>query len=152
MALFRANPQAGLAKAQAALAATDAKIAELEADRRTALAESDAIEPVHALDMEIAKQRAAAATYADRVQLLKPAVAEQREDERRKQYQAALLEIEKRLAKQVELAGKVEQAARDLGKLWNGLLGWRSAIISGWPASLPLPPADSICRSGPTSH
>ena len=73
---FRRDAAAGLATAQGKLAAAEAKIAELESDRRLALAESDAIEPVAAIDKAIAEQRQAAATYADRVQVLKAAVRE----------------------------------------------------------------------------
>ena len=73
---FRRDAAAGLATAQGKLAAAEAKIAELEFDRRLALAESDAIEPVAAIDKAIAEQRQAAATYADRVQVLKAAVRE----------------------------------------------------------------------------
>jgi hypothetical protein len=29
---------------------------------------------------------------------------------------------------------------RELGHVWNELLGWRGAIVSGWPDALPLPP------------
>jgi hypothetical protein len=97
MGLFRADPAAGLKKAQTALAATEAKIAELEDQRRIALGESDAIEPVAVLDSELAVQRAAAATYRDRIIVLKSAVRASNEDERQKQYDAGLREVAKRL-------------------------------------------------------
>jgi hypothetical protein len=147
--LFRNNPQAGLKKAEAALAGCQAKIAELQSARTTALAEADDVASVHDLDRQIEDQRKAAATYSDRIAVLKAAVAEQQAAEHQKQYAAALAEIEKRLVGQVELAGKVEQAARDLGQHWNQLLNWRSAIVSGWPAELPLPPADAFVDIGP---
>jgi hypothetical protein len=62
MQLFRTSPEAGLKKAAQALAATARRIEELEVDRRMALLESDALEPVAAIDSQIAKERAAAAT------------------------------------------------------------------------------------------
>jgi hypothetical protein len=62
MQLFRTSPEAGLKKAEQALVATARRIEELEVDRRTALLESDALEPVAAIDSQIAKERAAAAT------------------------------------------------------------------------------------------
>jgi hypothetical protein len=116
---FRRDAASGLAKAQAALAAAEQRITELEVDRRAALAESDAIEPVAALDRQIAEQRAAAIVFADRVEVLKAAVAEQREDEYRHQYAEALGKIEKRLTEEVEKAKRIEQLVRDLGKEWN---------------------------------
>jgi len=53
MQLFRSNPQAGLKKAEAALAAAEAKLAELASDRAVALRESDAVDAVVAVDAKI---------------------------------------------------------------------------------------------------
>jgi hypothetical protein len=144
MSLFRRDPAAGLAKAQAALAEAQQKIAELEAARQVALQESDALEPVHAIDSQIAAQRAAVATHADRVQVLKAAVREQQAEETERQRQAALVEVQKRLDAQVELAREVEAAVKQLGDKWNELLQWRQAIIGGWPDSLPRPLASDF--------
>jgi hypothetical protein len=139
MKLFRTDPAAGLARAQAALTAAEGRVAELELDRLTALRESDAIEPVAALDRQIAEQRQAAATHAARVQVLKAAVREQQAEETERQRQAALIEVQKRLDAQVELAKEVEAAVRHLGDRWEKLLQWRQAILSGWPEGLPRP-------------
>jgi hypothetical protein len=141
---FRKDAAAGLAKAQAALTAANGRIAELEIDRLTALQESDAIEPIHALDLQIAGQRAAAATHADRVQVLRAALKEQRAEQMEAQRQAAIAEIEKRLAGQIELAKEVEAAVKQLGSSWEKLLHWRQAILGGWPAELPRPLASDF--------
>jgi hypothetical protein len=140
---FRSDPAAELAKAQTALTATEAKIAELEQERQTVLAEADTVEPVHALDLQLAGQRAAAQTHEARIQVLRAALKEQQAEQLEQARQAAIAEIEKRLAGQVELAKQVEQAVRDLGDRWEKLLQWRQAILSGWPDALPRPkPSD----------
>jgi hypothetical protein len=140
---FRRDAAAGLAIAQAKLAAVEAKIAELEQERQTALAESDDLASVHTLDKAITEQRQAAVTYADRVRLLKAAMRQQQAEQFEQQRQAALAVVAKRLEQQVELAKQVEQAVRDLGDRWSELLNWQQSITGGWPAELPLPkPSD----------
>ena len=57
---------------------------------------------------------------------LKAAVRAQQAEETERQRQAALVEIERRLAGQVELAQEVEQAVRHLGDRWDELLRWRT--------------------------
>ena len=136
---FRKDAAAGLQKAEAALAAVEARIVELEGDRRVALQETDATAPVVAADRALAEARVEAAIHRDRIAALRTTVAEQRAEERAKQYAAAIAVIEQRLVDQVKLAGEVEQAVRDLGDRWNKLLDWRQAIISQWPEGLPLP-------------
>jgi hypothetical protein len=147
--IFRKDAAAGLAKAQAALTAAEGRISELEIDRLTALRESDAIEPVAEIDRQIADLRKAAATYTDRVAVLKAALREQQAEETERRRQAAIAEIEKRLAGQVELAREVEAAVRHLGQKWNKLLQWRSAILSGWPDNLARPVASDFENVGP---
>jgi hypothetical protein len=136
---FRKDAVAGLQKATAALNATEARIVQLEEDRRLALQETDATAPVIAADKALGEARVEASIYKDRIVALRAAVAEQRAEERAKQYAAAIAVIEKRLVAQVHLAGEVEQAVRDLGERWNKLINWRQAIIASWPENLPLP-------------
>jgi hypothetical protein len=136
---FRKDAAAGLRKAQDALAAVEARIVELEGDRRVALQETDATAPVIAADKALAEARVEASIYRDRIATLKATVAEQRAEEQAKQYAAAIAVIEQRLTDQVELAGEVEAAVRHLGDTWNRLINWRQSIISGWPEGLPLP-------------
>jgi hypothetical protein len=147
--LFRTNPAAGLAKAQTALAATEARIVELEQERQTVLAEADTVEPVHALDLQISGLRAAAQTHADRIAVLRAAAREQQAEQLEAQRQAALAEVQKRLDAQVELAREVEHAVKQLGQKWNQLLQWRTAILSAWPESLPRPTATDFYDVGP---
>jgi hypothetical protein len=149
MKLFRSDPAAGLAKAQAALTAAQGRIVELEIDRLTALRESDAIEPVAEIDRQIADLRKAAATHTDRVAVLKAALREQQAEETERQRQAAIAEIEKRLTGQVELAREVEAAVKHLGQKWNQLLQWRTSILSAWPDGLPRPLATDFVDVGP---
>lgn len=141
MQLFRSNPQAGLKKAEAALAAAEARLAELASDRAVALRESDDVGAVQAVDARITETLAAVNVHRDRIVALKAAVHEQRTEELDRQRAAAIAEIERRLAGQVKLAGEVEAAVKHLGDTWNRLINWRQSIISGWPEGLPLPRA-----------
>jgi hypothetical protein len=149
MNMFRRDAAAGLRKAEASLATTVAKIDELEQQRRTALLESDEVAAVHAIDLQIAGQRAAAATHADRVQVLKAALKEQQAEQLEQQRQAALTEVQKRLDGQVELAREVEAAVKQLGDRWEKLLQWRQAILGAWPDGLPRPLASDFENVGP---
>jgi hypothetical protein len=142
--LFRSNPQAGLKKAEAALAAAQAKIDELQAARHLALLEADTVESVATIDSQIAAQRAAAAVYRDRIAALKAAVRAQQAEETERQRQAALVEVEKRIAKEVEKARQVEKLVKELGEAWGDLLNWRTSILSAWPAELSRPLASDF--------
>jgi hypothetical protein len=133
-----------LAKAQTALAAAEAKIAELEDQRRTALAETDALEPVAAIDSALAKERAAAATYRDRIIVLKSAVRASNEDERLKQYEVGLREVAKRLEARAALAAECEAAIKHAGELWSRLMASRADVIKAWPEVLPLPRVEDL--------
>jgi hypothetical protein len=137
--LFRSDPAAGLKKAEAALAATEAKIAELEDQRRTALAESDELDAVALVDSKLAKERAAAATYADRIVVLRGAVRAANEEQRLRQYYAALAVVAKRLEARAKLATEMEAALKHAGELWAQLMASRSEVLKAWPEVLPLP-------------
>lgn len=147
--LFRTNPQAGLKKAEAALVAAEAKLAELADARAVALRESDDVAAVQQVDKAIDEMRAVADVHRDRIAELKRVVREQQAEETERQRQAALAEVQKRLDAQVELAKEVEAAVRQLGAKWNQLLGWRQAIIAGWPEGLPRPSASDFVDVGP---
>jgi hypothetical protein len=147
--LFRKDSAAGLKKAQTALAAVERKINELEAARQLALAESDDVAAVHAVDLELIGQRQIAQTLADRIRILRAAIREQERDRLEAQRQAALVEVQKRLDAQVELAKEVEAAVRQLGDKWNELLRWRTAILSAWPEGLARPLASDFENVGP---
>jgi hypothetical protein len=144
MRLFRADPESGLRKAEAALTAAEARLAELASDRAVALRESDDVGAVQVVDARITETLAAVNVHRDRITALKAAVREQRTEETDRQRAIAIAEIERRLADQVKLAATVETAVRDLGRVWNELLNWRGAIIAGWPDALPLPPPDAF--------
>jgi hypothetical protein len=138
---FRKDAVAGQQKATEALNATEARIVQLEEDRRLALQETDATAPVVAADRAIAEARVEASIHRDRIAALRTAVAEQQAADRQKEYDKAVGMIERRLGDQVMLAREVESAVANLGERWNKLLSWRQAIISQWPEGLPLPRA-----------
>jgi hypothetical protein len=141
---FRRDPAAGLATAQAALTATEQRIAELEGDRQTALAESDTLEAVALVDSALTKERAAAATYQDRIQVLRGAVKAANEDERQKQYSSALAIVAKRLEARAALAAEMEAALKHTSELWAKLMASRSDVMAKWPEVLPLPRIEDL--------
>jgi hypothetical protein len=149
MKLFRSDSQAGLRKAEAALVATEAKLADLAAARTVALRESDDVVVVQRLDTEISEASAAATVHRDRIVALKAALRQLQAEETERQRQAALAEVQRRLDQQVQLAKGVEDAVRLLGGRWNELLRWRQAIIAGWPDNLPRPLASDFENVGP---
>jgi hypothetical protein len=136
---FRRDAAAGLATAQGKLAAVEAKLAELASERALALAESDDVAVVQKIDTAISAAQSEAGVLKDRIFTLQQAVRQQRAEETERQRQAAFVEVQKRLDAQVELAREVEAAVKQLGDRWNELLNWRTAIVGGWPDSLPRP-------------
>lgn len=143
MALFRRDNAAALKKAEVALAAAETKITELESTRLRLLQESDELSPVHEADKAITEQRQAAATYADRVQVLKAALKQERAEEAERAHQAGIAIIAARLQKRVELARRLDAILREFETVWHALLD-RSAVIADWPPGVPLPPAEAL--------
>jgi hypothetical protein len=146
---FRRDAAAGLATAQAKLKEAESRLVELASERALALAESDEVSAVHSIDLRLVGERQTAATLVDRIAVLRAAVRQQQAETTERQRQAALLEVQRRLDQQVQLAKGVEEAVRLLGGRWNELLRWRQAIIAGWPDNLPRPLASDFENVGP---
>jgi hypothetical protein len=136
---FRRDAAAGLATAQGKLAAAEAKLAELANERALALAESDDVDIVRTIDGRMIAAQADIMVLKDRISTLQQAIRAQQAEETERQRQAALVEVQKRLDAQVELAKEVEAGVRHLGEKWNELLRWRSSILNSWPEGLPRP-------------
>jgi hypothetical protein len=140
---FRQDPASGLKKAQAALAAAEARIVELESDRLTALAESDDVSIVHSVDLRLVGERQTAATLVDRIAVLRAAVRAQHIEAANKLHQAGLAIISERLEKRVGLARELDGILRQFEDIWRQLID-RSPVITNWPPGLPLPRAEDL--------
>jgi hypothetical protein len=141
---FRRDSAAGLATARGKLAAAEARLADLANERALALAESDDVAVVQKIDTAISAAQSEAGVLKDRISTLQQAIRQQQVEETERQRQAALVEVQKRLDAQVELATDVEAAVKQLGAKWNELLNWRTAILGAWPDGLPRPLASDF--------
>lgn len=126
---FRSNnPQAGLAKAEAALLATGQKIAALQADRQETLRASDDVGAVMLIDSKLATEQGALVVHKDRCAVLRQAVREQEHARLEQARQAAIADLEKVGAKEVERFKRIEQLVKDLGNEWNEAINWGSRM------------------------
>jgi hypothetical protein len=143
---FRSNnPQASLAKAEAALLATEQRIAVLQADRQETLRASDMdVGAVQLIDSKLAVERSALQVHKDRCAVLRQAVREQEHARLEQARQAAIADLEKVGAKEVERFKRIEQLVKDLGNEWNEAINFRGRMFANWRPELPLPKADDL--------
>jgi hypothetical protein len=135
---FKRDTTAVLAKARAALAAAEAKKAELQRERSAKLLETDGFDAVWALDRAIAEQHATLKVCDERITALevlrrKELVAAQEE-----QRAAAIELIEKKLAVRNKTALELEAVIRRMGELFFALLDSES-VAPDWPFPAPRP-------------
>jgi hypothetical protein len=137
---LRADSDAALATAHAALAQAEQRIGELMIARSLKLdaAEDDYISEVGKLDVEIASLRASVAIHSDRAEALK---VRQRGQERARREQtrlAGIAEVRKRLTRRHEAARKLDAALKQAAEAFADLEASDIAAFADWPAELPL--------------
>jgi hypothetical protein len=140
---FRNNPQAGLAKAEAAHEAIKQRIVALQADREATLLASDDIGAVQVIDAKLAAEQSSLGVCEDRIAALRQAIREQERDRLEQAHQAGIAIVAKRLEKRVELAKKLDTILREFETVWHQLLD-RSAVTDDWPPGVPLPLAEDL--------
>ena len=144
---FRSNnPQAALAKAEAALLATGQRIAVLQADRQETLRASDDVGAVMLIDSKLAIERGALEVHKDRCAVLRQAVREQEHARLEQARQAAIADLEKVGAKEVERFKRIEQLVKDLGNEWNEAINWGGRMFANWRPDC-RPKADDLYDS-----
>lgn len=136
MKLFRSDPQAGLKKAEAALTATEARLAELASDRAVALRESDDVGAVQKIDAQIAATLADINIHKDRIIALRAALKEQQAEQTEQERQKAIGVVEQRGTGVIEVARRFEHHQRAAAAALEELYGWGPAITSAWPSDL----------------
>jgi hypothetical protein len=124
-----------ITEAQTALAAAEGHLAQLQNDRTAALGNDD-IDGARRLDRQIAEQREACGTYADRVALLRGKVEQEQRDDRRRQYEEAVDRLAELLPRRLsavdELAAGLRTVATALGKLHQET----GALFRDWPSGV----------------
>jgi hypothetical protein len=145
MTLFRVDPVEAYKSAEAALADTEAKIAELEAERSAKLLAPNYAGEVDAIDRQIEAQRRAATIHCDRIATM---AEKQRADERarlEREKADKIADMRKRLARRDTAAERLEAALLAVREAYTELNTIDEAIFpdGGYlsTASLPL-----LCR------
>jgi hypothetical protein len=130
---FRGDTASRIENARQALSAAEARIAELEARRRDALADSD--EDIGAIDREIDEQRRAGRTFRDRLAVLQTKLAEEAEQSRQRAYEAGVAAIERLLPRREAAAKAVEEAIVALGSSVSKYDAVTETIRHEWPGN-----------------
>ena len=130
--LRRSNPADGLKAAQSTLADIEANIVELGQMRARKLVESEGIDEIAALDLQIERQQKAAAIHRDREQALRRAVRRAEQQQIEREQAARVAATEQALAKRDALAVKLETAIGDLGVAYFDLVDQNLGISRQW--------------------
>jgi hypothetical protein len=128
-----------LAAAQTALAAADERLAALQ-DERTAALRDDDIAGARRLDRQIADQREARTTFADRVALLQTKLAREQHEQRIAAHLAAVARIETDLLPpRAAAATALEAALKAVAVAARNFKEANDAVKKNWPAIVPRP-------------
>jgi hypothetical protein len=130
---LKGDPTEALAKARAALAADDAKLAALRIERSAPLAESDDLAPIEAIDREIEALRRAVGIRRDRIGLLEAECREEATEKREKERQTLVDKLVKPKALDRNAkAARLEQLIKQMGDAYFDLIG-SEPIVDEWP-------------------
>ena len=136
------DPAPKLKTTRELLAANEAKIVTLEAERPTVLV-GDSIEAVRDIDRQLGELRNASAAYRDRIAALEE--EERRQDHAlrvREQQEAIDKIVAPAVAEYVAHGAELQKAFLHFLDLFEGLEAKRSAVHAVWPAAVPRPNSD----------
>jgi hypothetical protein len=138
--IFRPDPAAALAKAQAELTSTRAALAGLERQRGEALAETAEIASIRAIDRQAEEAAASIRLLEDRIVRLTKAA---REAERQKlitaRDEAVAKILEPALARIAQLGERLEAAVFTLSESYAALMDEQRKLDARWPRAVPRP-------------
>ena len=136
------DPAPKLKATRELLAANEAKIVTLEAERPTALV-GDSIEAVRDIDRQLGELRNASAAYRDRIAALEEEERRQDHAQRVREQQEAIDKIvAPAVAAYVAHGAELQKAFLHFLDLFEGLEAMRSAVHAVWPAAAPRPHTD----------
>ena len=136
---FKRDTAAALEKAKAALAAAEAKAAELERRRQAAVIEADGYEPIAALDRELAAVNAELRFLRERVSALEAVQLEEQRQARQRDRAAAIGRVEAALPARLKAMERLEKAVKDVAVAVEALVEIQGTTLRGWPSNLEPP-------------
>jgi hypothetical protein len=119
------------------LAAAQARIERLQADRKAALAaDSDDIEAVRRIDVQIVAERGSLDAYQDRIAVLEARIAAEQAKQAKRDHQAWIDKIEALLPKRARAAAELEAAIAAVGAAMRKYKDETAAIHAAWNPDL----------------
>jgi len=130
------SDEAKKAKAESERARANARIAELERDRPTALLGDGGIEAVRAIDRQLEEQHRAITICNERLALIDADIRRRARERREEQRRASIKVIAAELAKRHDWATEMEAAVKRVVELHDLIVDDR-ALRGKWPFGLP---------------
>jgi len=128
----RRDPAEALKVTELALAEAEGKILELTRARGEKLIESDGVDEVAALDLQIEAQHRAAGIHRDRLLALRGEVARVKHERLQAEHAARVAATEKLLGVRDATGLRLEAAIRDVGNLYFSLIDQNLEIAKLW--------------------
>jgi hypothetical protein len=141
---LKRDPAIALRKARGDLVAAETTLANLALKRQAALVETDELDAVAAVDAAMQAEHRTIGILRDRTEALARQVRQLEHEQRERERDAAIVELEKGFAKRHKLALEVEAAVKVLGDAWAALLDSRETALAAWPEIFPRPPAEVL--------
>jgi hypothetical protein len=125
--------------AQAALAADEKRIVELEIERAQKLedADGDYLSELEAIDTQLRSLRANAIVHADRIAAMEIKAAKRERARIAEQRTAAIAEIKNALPARVAAAVRLDVALKELANAFASLASADAEVFADWPDTLP---------------
>ena len=130
---------AKLASARGKLSAATERLAKLEQQRADAVTAGDDIDAARKLDQQIVSARADLALYADRIAGLEVRLAQEEEDRRQRDQEAAIRQVEAMLPAREKAAAAYQRALEQAAAAAKALREASAAVFENWPRDLPRP-------------
>src|ERR1700730_18040314 len=136
-----------LASAPAALAATNARLAELGRDREAALIASDDDREALRLDQQIAELERLSPTHADRIKLLELVVRKEEAEATAKRRADLISRVESKLAEADRTAAEVTEHLAKAIEATERLIALREQAAAAWPFDVNLQRAAALTNA-----
>jgi hypothetical protein len=138
--MFRADPRAARAGAEAELAATRARLSQLQGERDAALIETAEIAAIRKIDREMEEAAASIRLLEDRCRRLTKAAREAERARLERLRDTALEEVVKpQFAHLEKLAARLQFAIEELASSFSELDAATRLLNSTWPPQVPKP-------------
>jgi hypothetical protein len=140
MGLFRGDPVAALATAQAALEQAQARAHKLTEERATLLAEGEGenyLSEAASLGHKIASARADADVHRERIVVLHQRVREQELHQREQRKAASIAEVRKALPRRKAAVERLDAALLEVSKAFSAIEMADTKIFADWPDVMP---------------